>query len=247
MNKKMAFLVIIVMLLFMTPLTFAELTGEQIMAKVDELMPNTGTFTMDLTLVRPGKDNRTSRIKVFVKGSDKILVRYLAPAEEKGQGYLRLGEDEWLYLPNANKSMRVSGRQSMQGSDLSNDDILKLKLSLDYDSKIVGEENGAGQNLYILELVAKRPTVAYGKLIFWVDKTSLLPTKTEYYAISGKLMKTMTYSQNKELGGRVRPTVMEITSELRKGYRTVMSFTEADYKSDLPDQLFTKLNLEKGK
>jgi outer membrane lipoprotein-sorting protein len=225
----------------------AELSGDQIIAKVDELMPSMGKFTMDFTMIRPGKDNRTSRIQVFIHGSDKILVRYLAPAQEKGQGYLRLGEDEWLYLPNANKSIRVSGRQSMQGSDLSNDDILRLKLTNDYNAQIVGAEVIDGQNHYVLELTAKQSSATYGKLKFWVRKKDDLPSKTEYYAISGKLIKTMTYSQNKEIGGRVRPTVMEITSELRKGYKTVLDFIDANYDLEIPDSYFTKMYLEKGK
>ena len=224
-----------------------ELTGEQILAKVDELTPDIGKFTMDITMVRPGKENRTSRIQVFVRDSDKVLVRYLAPAAEKGQGYLRLGDDAWLYLPNANKSIRVSGRQSMQGSDLANDDILRLKLTVDYNVEISGTEMVNNQEHYLLTLTAKRPSVTYGKLKYWVRKTDYMPAKTEYYAVSGKLIKTMTYSQIKEIGGRVRPTVMEISSELRKGYKTIVVIIDADYHYQTPENFFTKMYLEKGK
>lgn len=225
----------------------AELTGAQILARVDELTPDTGKFTMDFTMVRPGKENRTSRIQVFVRGGDKVLVRYLAPAEEKGQGYLRLGEDEWLYLPNANKSIRVSGRQSMQGSDLANDDILRLKLAVDYSAEIDGSEMINGKDHYLLTLTAKRPSVTYGKLKYWVQKTDNLPAKTEYYAVSGKLLKTMVYSRIQEIGGRVRPTVMEIESELRKGYKTIVVIIDADYNYQTPENFFTRMYLEKGK
>ncbi len=246
-QKYMVALLLLLSFILIVPYGLAELSGNQIIAKVDDLWPKSGKFLIEVTMVRPGKENRTSRMQVFYQGTDKTLARYLAPAEERGQGYLRLGEDIWFFLPNANKSMRVSARQSMQGSDLSNEDILKHKLAEDYDAKITGEETVDGQVNYVLELTAKRPGAAYGKLKYQVRKTDLLPVKTECYAISGKLIKTITYSQVKELGGLVRPTVMEISSQFRQGYRTIVTFMEADYISAIAENIFTKMYLEKGK
>lgn len=172
----------------------AELNGDQIIARVDEIIgSNTGRYTADITVVRPGKADRTSRVAVYIKGNEKVLVRYLAPAQEKGQGYLRIGDDEWLFLPSANKSLRVSGRQNMQGSDLANDDILKIKLTSDYTAHLLGTEPVAEVNNYVLELTAKQPSVAYGKLKYWVRQEDFIPTRTEYYAASGRLLKIMTY------------------------------------------------------
>jgi outer membrane lipoprotein-sorting protein len=245
--KKIIILLLLLLFVIIVPSGFTEPNGDQIIAKVDDLWPKSGKFTIEVTMVRPEKDNRTSKMQVFFKGTGKTFARYLAPAEEKGQGYLRLGEDIWFYLPNANKSIRVSARQSMQGSDLSNEDILKHKLSEDYDTKINGEETIDGQANFVLELTAKRPSVAYGKLKYWVRKGDLLPSKTECYAISGKLIKIIIYSQVKDFGGLVRPTVMEISSELRKGYKTIVVFIEADYNSEIQDSVFTKMYLEKGK
>ena len=228
--------------------TFAELNGDQIVARVDEIIgSSTGRYIADITVVRPGKDERTSRVQVYIKGSEKVLVRYLAPAQEKGQGYLRIGDDEWLFLPSANKSLRVSGRQNMQGSDLANDDLLRIKLTTDYTAQLLGTESIAGVNHYLLELTARQPSVAYGKLKFWVRQEDFIPTRTEYYATSGKLIKIMTYNQIQMIGGKTRPTMMEIQRELRKGYKTIFHIVEADFTGENPDQLFTRLNLEKGK
>lgn len=223
-------------------------SGAQIMAKVDELIGSTtGKYTAEITIIRPGKDDRTSRVEVFIKGVSKVLVRYLAPAQEKGQGYLRINDDEWLFLPNANKSIRVSGRQNMQGSDLANDDILKVKLTEDYTSRLIGVEIIDGVTVYILELTAKNPTVAYGRLKYWVRKDDFVPIKTEYYAISGKMLKTCAYEGVTEIGGKVRPTRMVMSSELRKGYQTVFTIIDADYTYENPESIFTRMYLEKGK
>lgn len=226
---------------------FAELTGEQIIARVNDLWPKTGKFTITVTMLRPGKDDRTSKMQVFFKGAAQTMARYLEPAEEKGQGYLRLGDDIWFFLPNANKSIRTSARQSMQGSDLSNEDILKHRLSEDYDAKMIGNEMVDGQSNFILELTAKRPAVAYGILKYWVRKAEFLPSKTECYGVSGKMIKTITYSWLKESSGLIRPVRMEITSGIRKGYKTIVNFTDVDYDTEIPDAVFTKMYLEKGR
>ena len=226
----------------------AEPDGDEIVAKVDaELYGNTGRYLADLTMIRPGEEPRTSRIQVYIKGTDKVLVRYLAPAREKGMGYLRVGEDEWLYLPNAGRSIRVSGRQNLQGTDLSNDDVLKVHLALEYQARIAGEEEIEGAPCWVLELAAREQSAAYGRLKYWVRKADFLPARTEYYAFSGRLLKTMTYAEIKEIGGRVRPTRMVIESGLREGYRTLFVILEADYRTPLGDNLFTRLYLEKGK
>ncbi len=223
-------------------------SGDRIVARVDEIMNgNTGRYVADLTTIRPSQEPRTSRIQVCIKGTDKVLVRYLAPVQEKGMGYLRLGDDEWLYLPNAGKSIRVSGRQNMQGTDLSNDDVLKVRLALEYDARIAGEEEVEGASCWVLDLAAKEPSSTYGRLKFWVRKADFLPARAEYYAFSGKHLKTMTYGRIREMGGRTRPTYMVIESALREGYRTVFAILEADYETPLSDSIFTRLYLEKGR
>lgn len=251
MRKKLLLLSLIAFMIAVAPglvMVTAELTGDQIMAKVDEVInAHNGKYLAEIIVIRPGKDERVSRVQVYIKGTDKVLVRYLAPAQEKGQGYLRLGDEAWLFLPNANRSIRVSGRQSMQGSDLSNDDILKVKITEDYSAVLVGTEMIDGAVNYVLELEAKNPSVTYGKLKYWVRRQDFIPTKTEYYALSGKLLKTMTYGRITEVGGKVRPTRMEIVSELRKGYKTIFEILEADYAVENPDSIFTRLYLEKGK
>ena len=249
---KRSFPYLLAGLLFMMPFPAfparAELSGDQIIAKMEEATQiNDGRYLIDLTAVRPGKEVRTSRMQVYVKDAAKVLARTLAPAQEKGQGYLKLGEDEWLYLPNANKSIRISGSQSVQGSDVQADDILKVKLGPDYAATLSGREVQDGQELYRLELKAKRSGVIYSKLIYWIRTMDLLPLKTEYYALSGKLLKTTIYSQIKNLGGRMRPTIWEVTSESRKGNKTVVTFWEAEYHVDYPDSMFTRMYLEKGK
>lgn len=247
-GRQITWCLILVAGLGMVPPVHAEMSGAEIMDKTEQIMRvNDGRYLIDMTASRPGKEDRTSRMQVYVKDAAKVLARMLAPAQEKGQGYLKLGEDEWLYLPNANKSIRISGSQSMEGSDVQADDVLKVKLTDDYAVTLSGTETGDGQTNYVLDLKAKKNSVIYSKMKYWIRQSDFLPTKTEYYALSGKLLKTAVYSQYKVLGGRMRPTVMEISSELRKGNKTTVIFLEAEYNVEYPDSMFTRMYLEKGK
>lgn len=248
--KRVLFILIIVFMMgFINgSLHAVELSGDQIITKVDEFMQSEkGRYKANIIHSRPGKEDRVSLLMVYIKGVSKILIRFLAPAQEKGQGYLKIGDENWYYLPNANKSIRISGKQSLQGSDLSVDDILKIRLSQDYNAKTDGEETIEGKTNYILELSAKSSASTYAKIKYWVRQDDFLPAKAEYYAVSGKLIKTMFFKNIREIGGRIRPTRMEIISEFRKGYRTIFEILEADYDSENPDSIFTKTYLEKGK
>ena len=46
--------------------------------------------------------------------------------EERGTAYLRSGANTWLYLPSAEKVVRVGAKQNFGGGDFSNADIFRL-------------------------------------------------------------------------------------------------------------------------
>jgi len=84
-------------------------------------------------------------------------VRYQAPPKERGTAYLRAGDNTWLYLPNAEKVVRVGAKQNFGGGDFSNADIFRLSLIDDYLPTLLGEEASEGQACHKLELKAKKP------------------------------------------------------------------------------------------
>ena len=63
--------------------------------------------------------------------------------------------------------------------------------------------------------------------------------KVECYAASGKLIKTLNFKNIKDFGyGIIRPSVIETTSPLYKGYLSVMIFSQIRSKK-FPDEVFT--------
>jgi len=211
------------------------------------VLGETAAYTLRMTVVRPGKAERVVEMKGWKKGDDQGLVRYTAPAKERGTAYLRSGESTWLFLPSAEKVVRVGAKQNFGGGDFSNADIFRLSLIRDYAPTLAGEETVEGQACTRLELKAKDRSVAYDRVVYWVRTDgTFYPVKADYYTLSGKNLKSLVLSQVRRLGGRTRPTLLTMESRVDEGSRTRLEFLTIDDEVKLDDRLFSPGSLERG-
>lgn len=208
----------------------------QILKKVDEnLTPE--SFESYRKLINEEPDGSKKEFIFFTvkKGHDKMAMLYISPASEIGRATLRLGDNMWLYIPNVGKPIRITSLQSVVGGVFNNSDIMRLDYSVEYNPSIL-EQN---QNEYILDLKAKTRIVAYDRLKMWVDKNNTMVTKVECYTASGKLIKTLEFKEIKNFGdGIMRPAVIETSSPLYRGYRSIMIYSGMKARK-LPDEVFT--------
>ena len=68
--------------------------------------------------------------------------------------------------------------------------------------------------------------------------------KAEFYALSGRLLKTSHYQEFESIGGNIRPTRLLIEDALHSGHRSVLEYSNM-VERDLPDKIFTKDYLKK--
>ena len=213
-----------------------ETKGNEILKKVDEnLMPV--SFESYRKLINEEPDGSKKEFIFFTvkKGKDKVAMLYVSPASEKGRATLRLGDNMWLYIPNVGKPIRITSMQSVVGGVFNNADIMRLDYSVEYDATIL-EQNTSE---YVLNLKANSRTVAYDKLKMWVDKKNIMVTKVECYTATGTLIKTLEFKDVKNFGdGIMRPAVIETSSPLYKGYRSLMIYSGMKSRK-LPDEVFT--------
>jgi outer membrane lipoprotein-sorting protein len=211
------------------------------------VLGETAAYTLRMTVIRPGKPERVVEMKGWKKGDEQGLVRYTAPAKERGTAYLRSGESTWLFLPAAEKVVRVGSKQNFGGGDFSNADIFRLSLIKDYVPTLVGEETVEGQASWKLELKAKDRSIAYDRVLYWVRTDgTFYPVKADYYTLSGKNLKSLVLSQVKRLGGRTRPTLLTMESRVDEGSRTLLEFLTIEDDVKLDDRLFSPGALERG-
>lgn len=236
---KTALITVIILLFSLLPKAQTESNDNialQILRKVDEnLTPE--SFESYRKLINEEPDGSKKEFIFFTvkKGQDKMAMLYISPASERGRATLRLGDNMWLYIPNVGRPIRITSMQSVIGGVFNNSDIMRLDYSVEYTPSLL-EQN---KDEYILDLKAKTRTVAYDKLKMWVEKNNSMATKVECYSVSGKLIKTLEFKEIKNFGdGIMRPSVVETTSPLYKGYRSVMIYSGMKARK-LQDEVFT--------
>lgn len=201
----------------------------------DNLMPASYEAIRRIVNEEPDGSKKEFTFFTVKKGDDKIAMMYLAPASEKGRATLRLGDNMWLYIPNVNKPIRITSLQSVIGGVFNNADLMQLDYHAEYDAVLAGE----AELEHILDLKAKTKNVAYDKLTMWVTKDKKILRKVEAYSASGMLIKTLEFKEDKNFGNSlVRPSVIETTSPLYKGYRSLMIYQTIKPRQ-LPDEVFT--------
>lgn len=216
-----------------------------IVEKADEARFPTHGFEVGV-LVRnfEGKEATEAReYKVLSKGNDNTIVMTLQPASERGQILLMKGRDLWLFLPDVSQPVRLSLAQRLTGL-VANGDIARANFAGDYAPRLVGSEKIGDQELYVLDLAAVDRSVTYQRVKYWVHKSTYFPVKAEFYSLSDRLLKTCTYDNVRQLGGRLRPSRLVMADALRAEARSEMDYVDMKNR-ELPDKVFTKDYLKK--
>ncbi len=232
-------------------LLIAQPDAEEILHRIDQQMV-TESAEATATMVITNRRGRETRItsRSWSKGESTSLVEYLSPAREKGVKMLRMEDVLWMYTPQADRVIQISGhmlRQSVSGSDLSYEDMVDNgKLLEVYDAAVVGEETFMDRPCYVLRLRAKQGVddIAYAQRKVWVDKTRYLPLKEERYAKNGTtLLKIFEIREVMKVGDRWYPKEMFFKDVLAKGQGTRYIMDDIKFNVDIPDYIFTKASL----
>ncbi len=236
----------------------ADLSGDEVLAKVDQVLESQATIMNATMTTSDVKGNQKfSKMIIYTKksanGKDRVLIEYLAPAADKGVKFLSLGDVNqiWMYLPKVEKTVRIAGsmiKQSMMNSDFSYEDLLdRSNYSDSYSAKIIGRETMADAKCYLLELTAKKGNANYRQIKLWVREDNYIPVKEEFYSGSGSVIKIATQSQLETMSGRIVPTKITFQDLAQKGHQTTLEINQITFNANIPEQYFNMRYLEKGK
>jgi outer membrane lipoprotein-sorting protein len=185
---------------------------------------------------------------------------YESPASVKGTGFLTYDypepereDDQWLYLPALRKVRRISASARgdyFLGTDFTYEDIKKQgKLSSeDFVWKTLGRESVNGCECYVLEGAPVSEKIAkelgYGRVKSWVDPEIWMSRKLEAWDVNGNPLKVVEFDD-------IRP-VSEIWTTHRidvrnhkTGHSTAFRFSDVDYRTAVPDDVFTERALRR--
>lgn len=227
---------------------FAE-SVDSIIKKIDyNQSPDSVVYNAKMVITKNGK-NTEKTMKIYGKGKNSTFVEFLTPVRDKGTKYLRLKDNLWMYLADAEKTMKISGhmlRQGMMGSDFSYEDQTeRSKLFEDYTASIIGEEKLNGRDMWVMLLESKPGIeVTYVKRKIWVDKEQYVIYFSQLFAKSGKLLKELSVDEVKKIDDRFYPVSQKMTDKIKGNSYTTIVFTDITLDKSVSDSLFTLQNLE---
>jgi outer membrane lipoprotein-sorting protein len=214
----------------------------------DEVMyPPSFSMTVTIATERPGQVPSSMEMEVSHKAGRGSFIELLAPSRSKGTRFLQTGSALWMYSPKAGSRtpIRLSPRESFQGSAFSNNDVGDSSWANDYDASLAGsglvDSHDFGKiEAWIVTGKALRRDVPYGEIRIYMKKEDLLPLRIEYFAKSGLPLKTMDLSDYAKTAGRLRPRRLVMTTADGTGERSVVVLDDLREREDLPDAMFNQ-------
>lgn len=229
--------------------------GRRILERVDNLVTyQDRDFSAEYTVTqkRPGQGNSVTEMTLFRRDRrDTYTIIITEPPADRGKGYLKVGENLWLYDPADRRFTVTSSKERFQNTNARNSDFTQSTLAEDY--RIVDhEERSLGvYRTDVYDLEATNDSVTFPQMRLWVDQNNLV-RKFEDYSASGQHMRTTAIPSYRRLEDRYVPVHIVIQDELRgrevdgrfQNERTIITVSNASLKP-VPDMVFTRAYLER--
>jgi hypothetical protein len=181
----------------------------------------------------------------------KSLVRFTAPADLAGAGFLQIqkrdgDDDRFLFLPELKRSRRIAGNlrgTSFMGTDFSFADLDRRDLRESNTTKLP-DENVGPHACFRLQTTPKRSDSPYSLVELWVRKDNYLPLKMKMYDRAKVLFKTFTAQEVRRISGRWYITKSRMVDHVQT-HETELVIENIAPATDIADDEFTVRNLEK--
>ncbi len=182
-------------------------------------------------------------------GNASQLIRFVAPPEVKGVGYLsrsRPGKttEQWLYLPSMKRERRIASQDrdsSFLGTDFNYEDMEEFDHTK-YDVSLLPDESIDGQPCFVIDMRPRNPSI-YAKKIIALRKDRLATVRLDLYRRGdAKPSKRLVLTDYELIAGRwaARTIVMQ---DYRKGSRTTIRLDDLAFDRPQPQDRFTLQNL----
>ena len=247
------------------PTHAAELTGREIMERVDERDDgDNAAQDMEMILIDKNGNQRVREIRSFRRdeGEDThSILFFLSPADVKDTGFLTYDyddadedDDQWLYLPALKKTKRIASSDksgSFMGSDFSYADLTTRELD-NYDYTLLKEGEVGGHKVWIVQAIPNTEDeideTGYTKSIFFVRQDNDVVIRSKNWVKKGSREKYFDVRQLERIDGIWVATEMHMATKKGKRtlHQTVIKASNVRFNQDLAESQFTVRQLEKG-
>ena len=190
---------------------------------------------------KPEEKDAVIQVKLFRRDDhDQLVWIMLKPEAQKGQGFLKVDENIWMYDPESGKFSHSTMKEQIQNSKAKSSDLKRRSYAEDYDIAATEEGVLGKYPAYILTLKSKNVEVSYPTLKLSIRKDKPLVLKEEDYSLSDRLMRTVLYPPKYiEVAGKTVYSQMLIQDELNKGEKSQLTISDVSV-AKLPDATFSK-------
>ena len=214
--------------LILIPVFGYSITADQIIQNVDaNQVYSTMKFSATMTVQKGSQKLVKCMIGYGTKADSKAYIEY-TNRQDFGVKFLKLKDQLWIYFPDADDVMKISGqmlRQGMMGSDISYEDMMENEsLDTTYTKNMMGETNIGGIACYRILLTAKNPSTTYQKEIISVDKSKFVLVEADLYAVGGRLIRKIAQSGFQTIGRRYFPKIITIRDMRRTDSVTTIEY-----------------------
>lgn len=188
--------------------------------------------------------SRAMEMQMWSLGTDHALVRILSPRKDAGTATLKAGNEIWNYLPRVDRTIKIPASlmsASWMGSHFTNDDLVKeSRLIEDYEITLAYEGDRDGVAVWEFDLIPRpEAPVVWGRIAYQVRKNDTMPVYARYYDEDGVLVRTMTFFDYRQLGGRLVPAAMRVVPEDKPGEFTEVRYSELEFDVALDEEYFS--------
>ncbi|MBN1576844.1 MAG: outer membrane lipoprotein-sorting protein [Chitinispirillaceae bacterium] len=240
-------------ILLAATVTFGAPSIDSLLKGLDDLYKQVSDIKAVVTLTQQKANQGAKKLEMmyYRRDSDQsFLIVITGPEAEKGNGYLRVGDNFWMYRKNTRTFQHINRDESIGGSDAHGDDFEGRLLTEMYEparddkgNELITEEMLGKIPVYRFEVKAKVNDVDYPKKVYWVRKDKTVMLKETSYSASGTLMQTAYFLTFTEIKKRLVPVKQLFVDEFEKGNKTIVEISGISI-DKLDDQIFTKAYLE---
>lgn len=182
-------------------------------------------------------------------GEQKYYIYFHKPGDVKRTTFLVIksvesDDSRWLYIPVINMVKRIAAsdkHSSFVGSDFSYEDVSGRATNSD-THELVREDKVAAYDVYVIKSVPKEAS-AFAYIMNYIDKTTYLPVKREYYNDKGEVYKLFEAVEIKEVESIPTITKRKM-SDIKKEHYTTVEFNSIDYNIGVEDEIFSERYLK---
>ena len=213
-----------------------------------------------MELINADGKKRTRTLTMLRKNTpggkeQRYYLYFHEPGDVRGTAFLvwkypDKDDDRWIFIPAVNMTRRIAARDSRSsfvGSDFSYEDISGR--DLDADSHTLLREERLGDSMCYVVQSTPKAAANFSRKLSWIDKTSWLPLKEEYYDAQNQLARMFTADKIEAIraGDKSYLTVTKRTmKDVQSGHRTEVVFENAAYDVGIPADTFTERSLQQA-